>query len=52
MTSFKSREVVKILHSDNTIIPVPIHTKDIKKGLIKGIIKQAKSDEKEFTKLK
>lgn len=36
----------------NKIIPVPIHTKDIKKGLTKGIIKQAESTEKEFIKLK
>lgn len=40
-------------HSDkNKIIPVPIHAKDIKKGLIKGIIKQAGSTEAEFIKLK
>ena len=36
----------------NKIIPVPIHPKDIKKGLIKGIIKQAESTEEEFLKLK
>ena len=34
------------------IIPVPIHAKELKKGLINGIIKQAESTEKEFTKLK
>lgn len=34
------------------IIPVPMHAKDIKYGLTKGIIKQAKSTEKEFIKLK
>lgn len=33
-------------------IPVPMHAKDIKKGLMKSIIKQAKSTEKEFLKLK
>lgn len=38
--------------SDNIIIPVPIHAKDIKKGLMKGIIKQAKTEEEEFIKLK
>jgi len=37
---------------DNIIIPVPIHSKDIKRGLLKGIIKQAKSKEEEFIKLK
>ncbi|MEK7559469.1 MAG: type II toxin-antitoxin system HicA family toxin [Patescibacteria group bacterium] len=34
------------------IIPVPIHTKELKKGLVKGIMKQAESSEKEFIKLK
>lgn len=34
------------------IIPVPMHTKDIKKGLLRGIIKQADSTEEEFIKLK
>lgn len=34
------------------IIPVPMHTKELKKGLVKGIIKQAESSEKEFIKLK
>ena len=34
------------------IIPVPIHAKDLKKGLLKGIIKQAESTEEEFLKLK
>lgn len=43
-----------ILYSSklNKIIPVPIHPKDLKKGLLKGIIKQAESSEKEFLKLK
>lgn len=36
----------------NKIIPIPIHPKDIKKGLTKGIIKQAESSEEEFLKLK
>ncbi|OGK24487.1 hypothetical protein A3D76_05655 [Candidatus Roizmanbacteria bacterium RIFCSPHIGHO2_02_FULL_37_9b] len=36
----------------NKIIPIPIHTKDLKKGLLKGIIKQAESSEKEFIALK
>jgi predicted RNA binding protein YcfA (HicA-like mRNA interferase family) len=34
------------------IIPVPMHAKDIKKGLMKSIIKQAESTEDEFLKLK
>lgn len=34
------------------IIPVPIHTKELKIGLVKAIIKQAESTEKEFLKLK
>lgn len=34
------------------IIPVPMHTKDVRNGLMKGIIKQANSTEKEFLKLK
>lgn len=34
------------------IIPVPIHAKDIKSGLMKSVIKQANSTEKEFLKLK
>ncbi len=33
-------------------IPVPMHTKELKKGLVKGIIKQADSTEKAFLKLK
>lgn len=36
----------------NKIIPVPFHSKDIKKGLMKEIIKQAQSSEKEFLKLR
>lgn len=36
----------------NKIIPIPIHNKDIKKGLMKSIIKQAESTEKEFLRLK
>ncbi len=34
------------------IIPVPVHAKDIKKGLMKGIISQADSTEEEFLNLK
>jgi len=34
------------------IIPVPMHAKDIKHGLLKGIIKESESTEKEFIKLK
>lgn len=35
-----------------TTIPVPMHSKDVKRGLLLGIIKQANSTEKEFIKLK
>jgi predicted RNA binding protein YcfA (HicA-like mRNA interferase family) len=31
-----------------SIIPVPMHTKDLKKGLVRAIIKQANSSEQEF----
>lgn len=34
------------------IISVPVHIKDVKKGLMKSIIKQADSTEKEFLDLK
>lgn len=34
------------------VIPVPIHVKELKKGLVRGIIKQAQSTEKEFLRLK
>ena len=34
------------------IIPVPMHVKDLKKGLVRGIIKQAESTLEEFLKLK
>lgn len=34
------------------IIPVPMHGKEMKKGLLNAIIKQADSSEKEFLKLK
>ncbi len=33
-------------------IPVPNHVKDIKYGLLKSIVKQADSTEREFIKLK
>ncbi len=38
--------------NSKTTIPVPIHAKDVKRGLLKAIIKQAESTEKEFLKLK
>lgn len=38
--------------SKNKIIPVPIHPKDLKRGLLNGIAKQADSSEEEFLKLK
>ncbi|MCL4365770.1 type II toxin-antitoxin system HicA family toxin [Patescibacteria group bacterium] len=34
------------------VISVPMHTKDVKKGLMRSIIKQAQSAEEEFIKLK
>ena len=34
------------------IIPVPMHCREIKRGLVKGIIKEANSTEVEFVKLK
>ncbi len=44
----------KVMYHPDTkkIVPVPIHPKDIKKGLMKGIIKEAGSSEEEFLKLK
>lgn len=33
-------------------IPIAFHTKDVKSGLMKSIIKQANSTEKEFIRLK
>ena len=33
-------------------IPVPMHVKELKRGLVKAIIKQANSTEKEFLRLK
>ena len=33
-------------------IPVPMHTKDVKRGLLLGIAKKANSSEEEFIKLK
>jgi len=42
-----------MFHPESQIVtPVPMHTRDIKKGLMKGIIKQANSTEEEFIKLK
>lgn len=42
-----------MFHSVSKItIPVPMHSKDVKRGLLLGIIKQANSTEKEFIKLK
>lgn len=34
------------------VISVPMHTKDVRKGLMKNIIKQANSTEEEFIRLK
>lgn len=42
-----------MFHPESQIaISVPMHTKDVKKGLMKSIIKQAKCTEEEFIKLK
>lgn len=53
---FKKRQTgnhLIMLHPESQIvIPVPIHTKDVRKGLMKSIIKQSKSTEEEFLKLK
>ena len=34
------------------IIPVPMHAKELKKGLVRSIIKEADSSEREFLQLK
>lgn len=34
------------------IIPVPMHTKDLKRGLVASVIKQAESTEEEFLQLR
>lgn len=42
-----------MFHPDSKVtIPVPVHAKEMKRGLLLGIIKQAKSSEEEFLKLK
>lgn len=42
-----------MFHPDSqVVISIPIHTKDVKKGLIKTIIKKSNSTEEEFIKLK
>lgn len=38
--------------SVNRTIAVPMHTKELKKGLLRGIIKEAESTEEEFRKLR
>jgi len=44
--------VIMYNSSSQRTIPVPVHTKDVKRGLLKSIIKQADSTEQEFLKLK
>ncbi|GAB4219653.1 MAG: hypothetical protein Fur009_6820 [Candidatus Microgenomates bacterium] len=44
--------LIMFRENDKKIIPVPIHNKDIKRGLLRSIIKQANSTEKEFIRLK
>ena len=44
---------VILYHQDKKkIIPIPMHAKDLKKGLLRGVIKQAGSSEEEFLKLR
>lgn len=44
---------VIMFHPDSKVtIPVPVHAKEMKRGLLLGIIKQAHSTEEEFLKLK
>lgn len=44
--------VIMFNPSSKVIIPVPLHNKNAKRGLLLGIIKQANSTEKEFLKLR
>ncbi len=44
--------VIMFNKSLEKIVPVPMHSKDLKTGTLKSIIKQAESTEKEFLKLK
>ncbi|OGM59699.1 hypothetical protein A3A75_00965 [Candidatus Woesebacteria bacterium RIFCSPLOWO2_01_FULL_39_10] len=48
----KGSHLIMYNPNSNITIPVPMHSKDLKKGLLKGIIKDAESTEKEFLKLK
>lgn len=43
--------LILLNRNSKKIIPVPIHNKDIKKGLLFGIIKQAGLTVEEFIKL-
>lgn len=38
--------------AENKIIPVPMHAREMKRGLVRSIIKEAGSTENEFLKLK
>lgn len=40
-----------ILYKNGKIVPIPIHAKDLKKGVFKSIIKQSGLSLKEFIKL-
>lgn len=44
--------VIMYSYKSGRTISVPMHTKDIGKGLLKSIIKHADSSEEEFLKLK
>lgn len=43
--------LIFVNHAKNKIIPIPIHSKDIKRGLLASIIKQAGMTTEEFIKL-
>jgi predicted RNA binding protein YcfA (HicA-like mRNA interferase family) len=40
-----------ILAKNGKIVPVPIHAKDLKKGVLKSIMKQSELTVKDFTKM-
>lgn len=44
--------IIMYTYKSGITISVPMHTKDLGKGLLKSIIKNAESSEEEFLKLK
>ena len=56
MDIFKKDKLVAILIMYNAekkrIIPIPMHSKELKRGLVRGITMEAESSEQEFLKLK